>query len=430
MPRSLHPLAHRARLGAPITVWLLMLALLGAGAVAAACGGDDDADDGADQQLVARIAQLEADLEEAQSTAADAQEAADAAAAAAEGDASAAEDAAADLEDRIAGLEADLQEARAAVTAAAAEESATITIYSGRKESLVGPIIEQFEADTGIKVRVRYGGTSELATALLEEGDRSPADVFFAQDAGALGAIEASGLFSALPGSVLDAVAPVFRSTTNAWTGVSGRARVLVYSTERVAMGDLPGSVFDLTGPEWTGRVGWAPTNGSFQAFVTAMRQIEGEERTAQWLRDMLANGVNEYRNNSTQVQGVGDGEIDIGLVNHYYLFRFTSEDPNYPAANHYTDPGQAGALINIAGVGVLATAENQAAALTFVEYLLSDTAQNYFRDSTFEYPLNGLGPAEGVPSLAELSPPSLALTDLSDLEGTLELLRDVGALP
>ena len=214
MPRSLRPLAPSVRLAAPITVWLLMLALLGAGAVAAACGGDDDADDGADQQLVARIAQLEADLDAAQAGAADTEE----------------------LEGRIADLEADLQEARAAVTAAAAEESATITIYSGRKESLVGPIIEQFEADTGIKVRVRYGGTSELATALLEEGDRSPADVFFAQDAGALGAIEASGLFSALPGSVLDAVAPVFRSTTNAWTGVSGRARVLVYSTERVAM--------------------------------------------------------------------------------------------------------------------------------------------------------------------------------------------------
>ena len=310
------------------------------------------------------------------------------------------------------------------------EESATITIYSGRSESLVGPIIEQFEADTGIKVRVRYGGTSELAAALLEEGDRSPADVFFAQDAGALGAIEAAGLFAALPASVLDAIAPGFRSTSNAWTGVSGRARVLVYSTERVSPDDLPGSIFDLTGPEWTGRVGWAPTNGSFQAFVTAMRQIEGEERTAQWLRDMIANGVSEYRNNSTQVQAVGDGEIDIGLVNHYYLFRFTSEDANYPAANFYTDTGRAGALINIAGLGILAGAENQAAALTFVEYLLGDVAQAYFRDQTFEYPLNGLGPAEGVPSLAELSPPSLALTDLSDLEGTLELLRGVGALP
>ena len=429
MPRPLHVLALRGRRVALLRVTLITLMLLAVAAVAVACGGDDDGDD-ADQQLVARIAQLEADLGEAQASAAEAQDTADAAAAAAEGDASSAQADAAELEDRIADLEADLRDARAAVEAAAGEESATITIYSGRSESLVGPIIEQFEADSGINVRVRYGGTSELAAALLEEGDRSPADVFFAQDAGALGAIEAAGLFAALPGSVLDAVAPGFRSTSNAWTGVSGRARVLVYSTERVATGDLPDSVFDLTGPEWTDRVSWAPANGSFQAFVTAMRQIEGEERTAQWLRDMLANGVSEYRNNSTQVQAVGDGEIDIGLVNHYYLFRFTKEDAGYPAANHYTDAGRAGALINIAGLGILAGAENQAAALTFVEYLLSDTAQNYFRDQTFEYPLNGLGPAEGVPSLAELSPPSLALTDLSDLEGTLELLREVGALP
>ena len=428
MPRPLRPFALRPHRAVPLTVALLTLALLAVAAVAVACGGDDQ-DDG-DRELVERIAQLDLDLREAQAGAAEAQEAAAAAVAAADSDASAAEAAAADLADRVADLEADLREARAAVEAAAGEESATITIYSGRKESLVGPIIEQFEADTGIQVRVRYGGTSELATALLEEGDRSPADVFFAQDAGALGAIEAASLFAALPASVLDAVAPVFRSTSNAWTGVSGRARVLVYSTERVGPGDLPDSVFDLTGPEWTDRVGWAPTNGSFQAFVTAMRQIDGEERTAQWLRAMIANGVSEYRNNSTQVQAVGDGEIDIGLVNHYYLFRFTSEDANYPAANHYTDAGAAGALINIAGAGILASAENQAAALTFIQYLLDDTAQNYFRDQTFEYPLNGLGPAEGVPSLAELSPPSLALTDLSDLEGTLELLREVGALP
>ncbi len=394
MPLPFHVLAPRTRRVAPLGVALIALILLAVAAVATACGGDDG--DDADQQLVARVAQLEADLDEAQASAHAAQASADAAAAAAEGDVSAAEDAAADLEDRIADLEADLRDARAAVEAAAAEESATITIYSGRSESLVGPIIEQFEADSGIKVRVRYGGTSELAAALLEEGDRSPADVFFAQDAGALGAIEAADLFAALPGSVLDAVAPGFRSTSNAWTGVSGRARVLVYSTERVAAGDLPDSVFDLTGPAWTGRVSWAPANGSFQAFVTAMRQIEGEERTAQWLRDMLANGVSEYRNNSTQVQGIGDGEIDIGLVNHYYLFRFTKEDANYPAANHYTDAGRAGALINIAGVGILAGAENQAAALTFVEYLLGDTAQNYFRDQDLRVPAQRAGAGRG----------------------------------
>ena len=310
------------------------------------------------------------------------------------------------------------------------DDESSITLYSGRSENLIAPLIEQFEADTGIDVRVRYGDTAALAATLLEEGDRSPADVFFAQDAGALGAIEDAGLLATLPGSVLDAVDPSFRSAGGAWVGVSGRARVLVYSTARLSRADLPTSIFDLTEPRWRGRVGWAPTNGSFQAFVTAMREVYGDDRTAAWLEAMIDNDVKEYPKNTPIVQAVGDGEIDIGLVNHYYLFRFLAEDPAFPAANKYTDPGEPGALINVAGVGLMRSADNQAAALSFIEYLLDETAQAYFRDQTHEYPLNGLDPEAGIPPLDELSPPSLQLTGLSDLEGTLDLLREAGALP
>ena len=439
------PSSIRSAWGAlPSRLLFLVLAVLAAALIAAACGGDDN-DNAADDALVSRIAQLEADLQEAQDeaaaaaaqTAAAAQAgAADAeqASAGADAEADAAREAAdasvADLEGRVDQLQADLAAARAEVDAAATAESATITVYSGRSESLVGPLIEQFEADTGINVRVRYGGTAELAAALLEEGDRSPADVYFAQDAGALGAVENAGLLATLPGSVLDVVDPSLRSASDGWVGVSGRARVVVYSTERLTADELPTSIFDLTAPEWRGRVGWAPTNGSFQAFVTAMRETLGDERTAEWLTAMIANDVQEYRNNSIPVQAVGDGEIDVGLVNHYYLFRFLAEDPGFPAANTYTDPGEAGALINVAGVGLLSGADNQAAALTFIEYLLGDAAQTYFRDETHEYPLNGLDPEPGIPPLDQLSPPSLQLTSLSDLEGTLDLLRDVGALP
>lgn len=308
--------------------------------------------------------------------------------------------------------------------------TASFTLYSGRSESLIAPAIERFEADTGIDVRVRYGDTAALAAALLEEGSRSPADVFFAQDAGALGAVEAAGLLAALPRSLLNTVDASLRSASDAWVGVSGRARVIVYSTERLSGGDLPRSIFDLTEPEWRGRVGWAPTNGSFQAFVTAMREVYGEDATAAWLRAMLENDVQEYPKNTPIVQAVGDAEIDVGLVNHYYLFRFLSEDPAFPAANTYTDPGEPGALINVAGVGLLESAGNRDAALRFIEYLLSDAAQTYFRDETHEYPLNGLDPEAGIPPLSDLSPPSLQLTSLSDLEGTLDLLREVGALP
>jgi iron(III) transport system substrate-binding protein len=312
----------------------------------------------------------------------------------------------------------------------AAESSGSITLYSGRSESLIGPLIEQFETATGIDVHVRYGDTAALAATLLEEGDRSPADVYLAQDAGALGAIEDAGLFTQLPASQLDPINDSFKSGNGQWVGVSGRARVIVHSTD-LQEAELPQSVFDLTAPEWRGRVGWAPTNGSFQAFVTAMREIHGEAVTEAWLRDMLANGVQEYPNNSTQVQAVGDGEIEIGLVNHYYLFRFLAEDPNFPAANRYTDPGESGALINVAGVGILASSQQRQTALRFVEYLLDEEAQTYFRDETSEYPLiGGIAPRDGIPSLETLSPPSLRLTSLADLEGTLDLLREVGALP
>jgi iron(III) transport system substrate-binding protein len=314
-------------------------------------------------------------------------------------------------------------------------DGGSITVYSGRGEALVRPLFERFEKDTGINLRVRYADTAALAAALLEEGDRSPADVFFAQDAGALGALEAAGVFAELPEDLLQRVDAHVRSTTGAWVGVSGRARVLVYSTERVSPEELPASIFDLTQPAWRSRVAWAPTNGSFQSFVTAMRVLHGDIVTEQWLHGMLANNVHEFSNNSSQVRAVADGEIDVGLVNHYYLWRFRAEDPDIPAENLYTDAGDAGGLLNLAGVGVLAASDRREAALRFVAYMLSPTAQTYFAaaqaDSGFEYPLiASVTPNVALPPLESLRTIDLDLNDLSDLEGTLDLLRKVGALP
>ena len=161
------------------------------------------------------------------------------------------------------------------------------------------------------------------------------------------------------------------------------------------------------------------------------MRQIHGEDETEEWLRGMLANDVVEYPRNSPIVQAVGDGEIDVGLVNHYYLFRFLADDPEFPADNHFTDPGVAGGLVNVAGVAVLRSSRNAENALAFIRFLLSEEGQTFFRDQTSEYPVTS--EIEARPELVPLSllnPPSLALTSLSDLEGTLELLRDAGVLP
>ena len=308
---------------------------------------------------------------------------------------------------------------------------ATITVYSGRKESLVGDLIKLYEETTGGKAEVRYGKTAEMAATLLEEGDASPADVFFAQDAGGLGAVSAGGMLAALPDDIVSASPKRFRSETNDWVGISGRARVVAYSTERVKPEDLPESILGFTDPKWKGRIGWPPTNGSFQAFVTALRQRLGEDGAKAWLEGILANEPKVYPKNTPTVKAVADGEIDVGFVNHYYLFRFIAEEgEGFPVRNHYMPKDDIGNLINVAGVGIVRTTKNRAAAEGFVKFLQSDAAQTYFAEKTYEYPLR-----EGVPThpilkpLSEIDTPDVDLNQLDDLRKTLDLLREVGAL-
>ncbi len=314
---------------------------------------------------------------------------------------------------------------------AADGEEASLLVYSGRNENLVGPLLEQYAATSGVDVQVRYGDTAEMAATILEEGQNSPADVFFGQDAGALGALAGAGRCTALPQEIVGQVDPRFVSPDGDWIGVSGRARTLVYNTDMLSEADLPASVFDLTDEAWSGRVGWAPTNGSFQAFVTALRVNAGEDAAGQWLEEMVANGAQVYPNNTSIVEAVGRGEVEVGLVNHYYLFRFLAEDPDFPAANYYFPAGDLGAMINVAGACIVNSSANQEAALDFVNYLLSPEAQQYFADETNEYPLAGgeiaVNPA--IRPLAEIDTPDFNLGDLDDLQGTLLMLQEIGAV-
>jgi iron(III) transport system substrate-binding protein len=313
------------------------------------------------------------------------------------------------------------------------EAPATLVVYSGRNENLVGPLIEQFSADTGIPVQARYGGTAEMAVTILEEGSNSPADVFFAQDAGALGELSRLGRLSPLPDDIVESVEPALRSQSGDWIGVSGRARVLVYNVAEVSEDALPDTIWGLLDPQWQSRIGWAPTNASFQSFVTALRVLEGEERAREWLEGMIANDVQVYPNNTTIVAAAASGEILVGLVNHYYLYRFLSEEgEDFGARNHTFPVPNAGSMMNIAGVGILDSASNRTEAEAFVRYLLSPAAQQYFLEETTEYALTDLEVTtpEFLTPLAEIPiPTELDLSDLDDLQGTLELLQDVGAL-
>ena len=244
--------------------------------------------------------------------------------------------------------------------------SDTLTVYSGREEELVAPLFERFEEETGINVDVRYGDSAELAATIAEEGDNSPADVFFAQDPGSLGSVDAQ--LAELPDDVLERVDETFRDADGRWVGTSGRARVLAYNTDELSEAEVPDSVFDLTDPKWKGKIGLPPTNASFQAFVTAMRLDVGDERTKQWLEDLKANEPKFYEKNTPTVEAVASGEIDLGLVNHYYLYLVKEEQPDAPIENKYLPGDDPGALVSVAGAGILDGAEHADAAERFVE--------------------------------------------------------------
>lgn len=321
----------------------------------------------------------------------------------------------------------------AADTTAAGGDAVTLTVYSGRSEELVAPLFEQFTTATGIGVEVRYGDTAEMAATIVEEGDGSPADVFFGQDGGALGALQKEGRLAPLSQATLDLVLPEFRSSDGDWIGTSGRVRVLGYDTRVLDEADLPASVFDLTGEEWRGRVGWAPTNASFQAFVTAMRLDVGDERTEQWLRDMKANGAVAYERNGVLRDAIANGEVETGLLNHYYMEQAKAElaDPaGYPVGTHVFPDGDVGALINVAGAGVVGSTDHPAEAEQLVAYLAGPEAQQFFVDQTKEYPVvPGAAGPEGLPALESIEQPEIDLNDLDDLRGTLELIERAGIL-
>ena len=313
------------------------------------------------------------------------------------------------------------------------ERNRTLTVYSGRAQSLVHPLLEVFGEWANVDIRVKYAGSASTAATLLEEGDNTPADVVFLQDPGTLGSLAAEGMLAELPQATLDKVDRRLRDPNGRWIGTSGRARTIIYNTETIDPdADLPPSILDFTQEEWKGRVGWAPRNGSFQSFVTALRQQLGEDSAREWLEGMKDNDPQEYANNTSIVQATANGEVDVGFVNHYYLERFLEEyGEDFEARNYYIGNGDPGALLLVAGAGILEVSDNKATALDLVDFLLSETSQRYFTSDIREYPVSaGVEPEGDLPPIESLDPPDLDLGSLGDLQGTIDLLRDVGVLP
>ena len=308
-------------------------------------------------------------------------------------------------------------------------DGGSLTIYSGRSKGLVEPLVTAFSEQTGIKVDVKYGGTSQLAIAIMEEGSNSPADLFWAQDAGALGALGNSGLLRQIPADIMDKLDASFVNSNGTWIATSGRGRVLAYSSTRADAENLPKSVFDLTDPKYKSRVAWAPSNGSFQAFVSAMTEMHGVEKTREWLVAMKQNGAVAYTNNNAILQGIAAGEADYGITNHYYLLRSKAQDANFPVEQTYFANGDVGNMLNVAGVGLLASGKNTDAANAFLAFVLNNESQLYIATDVFEYPVINIEQGSGSIDPARNVAPVLDLEKIADLEATVTLLRDVGLL-
>ena len=309
------------------------------------------------------------------------------------------------------------------------QEVKELTIYSGRSEEFIAPFLDRWESESGITLNVRYGDSAELAAQILEEGENSPADLFLSQDAGSLGAVSAAGLFAQLPSSVGQSIESQYIAEDRSWIGVTGRVRVFAYNPEAVTT--LPLSITDLTKSIYRGKIGIAPSNASFQAFVTALINEKGEAFAQRWLSDLKKNDAKIYLKNSAIVEAIDKGEIDLGLVNHYYLWEVsTALGRAIKVKNGFFNPGDIGNLVNVSGAGIMATSTKQEAAQNLIDFLTSQAIQDLFVKQTHEYSLiPGTQSPQDLPDLKSLGSPLVDLGELVNIQRTQDLLIKVGLL-
>jgi len=304
-----------------------------------------------------------------------------------------------------------------------------LTVYSGRSEEFIAPFFAEWEQSAGIKLNVRYGDSAELAAQILEEGANSPADLFLSQDAGSLGAVAKADLFIELPSDVAESIPATYVAANRNWVGVTGRARVFAYNPDLLKV--LPTSVTELGNAAYKGKLGIAPSNASFQAFVTALINAQGADFAQKWLEGLKANDVRIYPKNSAIVEAIDKKEIAIGLVNHYYIWEVSEGlGREINVKNGFFKSGDLGNMINVSGAGVLASSKKHAAAQDLINFLTSPKIQNQFVADTHEYSLiEGAKAPAGLPMIADIGAPSVDLNALKDIQKTQDLLVKVGLL-
>ena len=322
------------------------------------------------------------------------------------------------------------RQADATPTAPGVGLGGSLVVYSGRADEYIQALVDQFVDATGIQVDMRYGPAAELAATILEEGDNTPADLYLTLEAASIAALANVGLLAELPARILDRVDERFHADDKTWVATQARVRTLCYNTENVDPATLPASVFDLVDEQWAGQIGWAPQNASFLVFVTAMRAVHGDEKTAEWLTGMVENGTVAFDGNGAITKAVAAGELAAGLVNHYYVYEIEAEEGDIPVEMHFFDGTDVGSLVNVAGAGVMTSAKNAAQAEAFIEFLLTDAAQTYVAIERWEYPVvDGIEILPGLKPLDEIPGPDVDPADLNDLPGTLALLTELGII-
>jgi iron(III) transport system substrate-binding protein len=300
-----------------------------------------------------------------------------------------------------------------------------LTVYSGRNEFLVGTLVKDLrDYYDDFDLEVRYGGSTELVNTITTEGSATPADVFYSVNAGSLGALASAGRTKQLSSDLRSVVRSEFH--TNDWIGTSGRARTVPYNTNALSESDLYDDIQKYA-EDPPGKMGWAPSYGSLQAFVTALRLLEDKQTAREWLNGVVDADIQTYPDEFAVCQAIASGELDLGFTNHYYIQRVLDRNSSAPIATSFTE-GDAGAVFNVAGAAVVDETDSPDLAENFIRHLLSSQAQYYFARSTFEYPLvPDVDPIGDLPSIDELDVPDLDLAKLSDIEPTIDLMRDVG---
>jgi iron(III) transport system substrate-binding protein len=307
-----------------------------------------------------------------------------------------------------------------------ANSERTLTVYS-RDRDVAEPLFEQFERQTGITVRSRWGDPVDLAEQIIEDGADSPADVFYAPMSDALGSLSAAGRLSTLSDQQLSRVPPAYRSPDGTWVGTTGRAHVVFYNTDTLSEDDLPEEILGFADPAWRGRIAWDPTSRSLQDAVTGLRQIRGENEARTWLHGIQANKPAAFRGARPVIDAVAAGEIaDVGFGSHYYLYDMQADgDAQNVAAKFY--PGDPGGLLNVAGIGIIKDTDNTEGANALVDFMLSTTAQAAY---TNEIPLvEGTTPLGGIPTPDELTIPGLEQRMFEELHDARRLLTETGVL-